>query len=98
MCFDINDRTTWEWRDGGSVNAAFVNGNTVTVDPTNSVNFYQLIANWPMRQFGLPTWVFGYDTVTAQLLSESGVPDLKQFNEDTYQWCLDNGIVVEDQL
>jgi hypothetical protein len=98
VSFDINDRSTWDWRDGGVVNTTwFVDGLTVTPDPANSANFYQLLGGRPFRQIGPVATIFGYDTVSGQLINHPSVMDPEQFNQDTYQWCLDNGLVVEDQ-
>lgn len=99
MSFSINDRSTWDWRDGGVVNTAwFVHGYTFTFDPANPANFYQLVDDRPMRLIGPPLSTFGYDSASGQLISQpSAMDDVTQFNQDTYQWCLDNGIVVQDQ-
>ncbi|HEY1973349.1 MAG TPA: hypothetical protein VGH89_35735 [Pseudonocardia sp.] len=80
MSFDINDRSTWDWRDGGVVNTTwFVDGLTAPLD------------------IGPVATIFGYDTVSGQFINHPSVMDPEQFNQDTYQWCLDNGLVVEDQ-
>jgi hypothetical protein len=98
MGFDINDRSTWDWRDNGVVNTAwFVGGLTVTPDPANSANFYQLVSDRPVRQVGPEGTTFGYDAASRLLICEHSAMDTGQFTEDTYQWCLDNGLVVEDQ-
>ena len=99
MGFSIDDRSTWDWRDGGVVNTAwFVDGYTFTPDPGNPTGFYQLVGDHPVRQSGATGTTFGYDTAGGHLISQpSDMDDVTQFNRDTYQWCLDNGLVVQDQ-
>lgn len=99
MGFDINDRSTWDWRDGGVVTTAwFVDGYTFAPDPSSSTDFYQLVADRFIRQSGPPMSTFGYDTASGQLISQSSSMDeVTQFNQATYQWCLDNGLVVKDE-
>jgi hypothetical protein len=98
MSFDVNDRSTWDWRDNGVVNTAwFVDGLNFTPDPANPTDFYQLIDGRSVRQNGGAGSTFGYDTASGGLISRPSVMDPAQFNQDTYQWCLDKGIVVEDQ-
>lgn len=93
MTFDINDRSTWTWNQ---ISPTFVDGDGYTVDPTSAQHFYQATDGGPVRH-PCPEGTMYNPSATPGPICDPSAGREQQINQDTYQWCLDHGIVTEDQ-
>jgi hypothetical protein len=41
VAFDINDRTTWAWIDGGNVTKSWADDGGYAINPNGKTSFYQ---------------------------------------------------------
>lgn len=92
LAFDINDRSTWAWREDEAI--SFIDG--CAVDPTSEYHFYQTTATGPVRFECPPGCMYNPSATPGPICEPSGMRE-QQINQDVYQWCLDHGIVTEDQ-
>jgi chitin binding peritrophin-A-like protein with CBM14 domain len=91
MAFDVNDRSTWNWVDGGTVECKQPPGSIeYLIDPTSGVHFYSCSHGVPIRMDCAP------GTVYSPWLKVCDDP-ANVTEADVYQWCVENGMVAPDQ-
>lgn len=49
MAFDINDRTTWAWIDGGNVTKSWADDGGYAINPNGKTSFYQFTGDVPVQ-------------------------------------------------
>jgi hypothetical protein len=95
--FDIKDRNTWAWIDGGRVTSAWLrDGSTFVLNPIDRHSFYQHTQDGHMSLHQC-TMVDGVNQqVFNPMLNVSDWPQ-NVTEEQVYDWAVSKGLVVDQR-
>lgn len=91
MAFDIEDRTTWAWNNGGSeLPLESWAGDSATLDPVNPANYYRFQGGQPYVEVCPPGLRYNPEIGTCDYPQNCGEAYI-------YDWCVKQGMVTDQR-